>query len=192
MDLAHENEQITGLLVRWQEGDSEALDHVMEAAFDELFKIAQGKMKQERPAHTLGAGGLINEAWMKLRTISNMQFNDRQHFFCAVARIMTRILCNYGRDKGRQKRGGNNMDESLDLYMDLLTAPTDEAYFELVMSLKQLSDDPQIAQILILKVVLNGTQQEVAAQLRLSVSTVKRKLAIGLTKLGKILGGDPS
>lgn len=96
---------ITTLLRRWQAGDSHAYDQVMSWAYQRMLAIAAGFAAQERMPTEPAA--LVNEAYIRLRKIQNMQWNDRHHFFSVVAVELRRILVDQARIRVAQKREGS-------------------------------------------------------------------------------------
>ena len=63
-------------------------------------------MRHEREGHTLQASALVNEAYLRLIEITQVQWQNRVHFFAMASRIMRRILVDAARAKAYQKRGG--------------------------------------------------------------------------------------
>lgn len=57
---------ISTLLCGARDGDVEARDQVARLVYDELRRIADPTMQRERPGHTLGATGLVHEAFIRL------------------------------------------------------------------------------------------------------------------------------
>ena len=58
--------EITQLLKAWSAGDKSALDKLMSLVYDDLHRIAQGRMAGEREGHTLQATALVHEAYLRL------------------------------------------------------------------------------------------------------------------------------
>ena len=96
---------ITTLLRQWQAGDSHAYDLVMSWAYQRMLAIAAGFAAQERMATEPAA--LVNEAYIRLRKIRDMHWNDRNHFFSVVAVELRRILVDQARNRVAQKREGS-------------------------------------------------------------------------------------
>jgi RNA polymerase sigma-70 factor (ECF subfamily) len=97
---------VTRLLVEWTGGDQAALEQLTPLVYGELHRIARRQMGQERPGHTLQATALVNEAYLRLVDIPQVKWQDRVHFFALAARLMRRILVDFARSRGYQKRGG--------------------------------------------------------------------------------------
>ena len=68
--------------------------------------MARRYMAAERPDHTLQASALVNEAYLKLVDVRQMQWQNRAHFFGVSAQLMRRILVDFGRRRHYLKRGG--------------------------------------------------------------------------------------
>ena len=63
-------------------------------------------MRGERADHSLQATALVNEAYVRLVDARKVRWQDRTHFLAMSARLMRRVLVDYVRARGYQKRGG--------------------------------------------------------------------------------------
>jgi RNA polymerase sigma-70 factor (ECF subfamily) len=108
---------VTGILLKWREGDEAALERLVPIVHNELRRIARRCMAGERAGHSLQATALVNEAYLRLIDVQHVNWQNRAHFLAMSARLMRRILVDYARSKGYQKRGGGavkvTFDESL-------------------------------------------------------------------------------
>ena len=104
---------LTTLLFRWRSGDQQARDQIIKATYEELGRIAAHYMRQERRDHTLEAGALVNELYLRLCSSEPVDWQSRAHFFAVAAQQLRRILVNHARDRRAQKRGGNPIRLSL-------------------------------------------------------------------------------
>src|SRR5690242_17921645 len=98
--------EVTKLLLAWSAGDELALEELLPVVYRELHGMARRYMRPERPDHTLQASALVNEAYLKLVDVRQMQWQNRAHFFGVSAQLMRRILVDFGRRRHYQKRGG--------------------------------------------------------------------------------------
>ena len=109
--------ELTRLLLAWSAGDEQALDDLLPVVYRELYNIARRYMAGERPDHTLQASALVNEAYLRLVDVRQMQWQNRAHFFGVCAQLMRRILVDFGRRRHYLKRGGGvrpvNLSEDL-------------------------------------------------------------------------------
>jgi len=88
--------------------------------FDELRRLAETFLREERPNHTLQATALVHEAYLRLVDTDQAQdWNSRGHFFAAAAEAMRRILVENARRKKAAKAGGGwQRQELLDDHVD--------------------------------------------------------------------------
>ena len=73
--------EVTRLLVEWSEGNQASLDKLTPLVYDELRRLARSYMRRENPSHTLQATALVNEAYLRLIEQSEVQWQNRAHFF---------------------------------------------------------------------------------------------------------------
>jgi hypothetical protein len=78
--------EITRLLLRWSRGDKSALDQLMPVVYDELYKLAHGYLRRERPDDTLQPTALINEAYLRLIKQDFPEWLSRRHFYGVAAK----------------------------------------------------------------------------------------------------------
>src|ERR1041384_849542 len=108
-----QDDEITGLLINWSNGDPAALEKLLPLVERELHRLAHTYMRREDPDHTLQTTALINETYLKLVDQKRVKWQNRAHFFGVAAQIMRRFLTNYARDQNRAKRGGGAIHRSL-------------------------------------------------------------------------------
>lgn len=111
--------QITERLIAWGSGDVAALDDVIHAVYQELRRMADRYLRQERPGHTLQPTALVHEAYLRLVDQTHVSWKNRAHFFGVAAQTMRRILVDHARAKHRDKRGGTQTKLSLDEALNL-------------------------------------------------------------------------
>src|ERR1700687_1687116 len=109
--------EVTVLLKAWSGGDQAALDRLMPVVYGELRRIAHRYMRNERARNTLQTTALVNEAFLRLVDVKNVDWQQRAQFFAIAAQMMRRILVDAARARGSHKRGGGavrvNVDEAL-------------------------------------------------------------------------------
>ena len=84
--------EVTGLLKAWSSGDQAALDRLTAVVHGELHRIARRYMRNERPGNTLQATALVNEVYLRLVGVKNVDWQHRAQFFAISAQIMCHIL----------------------------------------------------------------------------------------------------
>ncbi|MBV8808456.1 MAG: sigma-70 family RNA polymerase sigma factor [Acidobacteriaceae bacterium] len=101
-----ETAEITIWLKAWAAGDRAALDRLMPVLYAEMHRLARRHMKHEQAGNSLQATVLINEAYLKLVNVGEVDWKDRAHFFAVSAQVMRRILVDAARTRSAAKRGG--------------------------------------------------------------------------------------
>lgn len=169
------SQHITALLVRWREGDREALDEMMPLVYKELRRMAHYHMRRQRQDHTLQTSALINEAYLRLVEHKNMRWQNRAHFFAVAAQAMRRILVDHARARGYDKRGGG----ALKVSFDEAVIGAQERGAELIAlddALKDLAAiDPRKCQVVELRYFGGLSVDETAEVLGVSSVTVMRE-----------------
>src|SRR5262245_4774875 len=105
---------VTDLLLEWHQGDDGALRRLTPLVYDHLHRLAHHYIAGERPGHTLQATALVNEAYLRLVDCNRIDWHNRAQFFAVAAQLMRRILVDFARARGNQKRGGERHRTSLD------------------------------------------------------------------------------
>ena len=168
------SQNITKLLVDWRNGDQEALDQLMPLVYDELRRMANHYMRNERKGHTLQTSALVNEAYLRLVDHENIDWQNRSHFFGLAAQAMRRILVDHARSRNYQKRGGNAERVSLDEAANFAEERATEliALDEALQELAKL--DPRKSRIVEMRYFGGLTGEETAEVLGISTATVAR------------------
>src|SRR2546425_322834 len=117
---------------------------------------------------------LIHEAYLKFVDQSQVEVQDRHHFFAMAAKAMRHILVDEARRRGAQKRGGRVDAVPLE---DGATAAVDRSpdLVAVDRALERLeAADPRLGRIVELRFFGGLSVEETAGALDLSPRTVKR------------------
>jgi len=106
--------EITALLRAHAAGDTDALDQLLPRVYDELRSIARGRLRRERPDHTLAPTEVVHEAFLKLLPVDHVDWQNRAHFFAIASRAMRNVLVDHAARRGAAKRGGKWRSVPLD------------------------------------------------------------------------------
>jgi RNA polymerase sigma factor (TIGR02999 family) len=167
---------ITLLLRAWGAGESAALEQLLPIAYPDLRRLAGAFVRRESSARTLQATGLVNELYVSLIRQRKADFNDRQHFFAVAATLMRRILREYARHRGAQRRGADGVRIPLSDDLSSIDAANDDMIDldRALDALEQLHD--RKARLIELTVFLGCSTQEAATLLGISKATADRDL----------------
>ena len=166
--------EITELLRAWRLGDEKALEKLTPQVYRELHRAAKRCIKGERAGHTLQTTGLINELYLKLAALQQIDWQSRAHFFALCARQMRRILTDQARSRQSHKRGGGAQGISLDAVpmVSWQSQPDVLAVDGALNALAKL--DPRKSQVVELRFFGGLSVEETAEVLKVSPNTVVR------------------
>ena len=166
--------EVTGLLRAWGSGDPAALDRLTSLVHAELHRMARRYMRNERLGHTLQATALVNEVYLRLVDVKDVDWQHRAQFFAISAQIMRNILVDAARARGSHKRGGDMVKVNVDELPVL--SPEPETF---ILALDEALDAfaaiaPRQARVVELRYFGGLSEEEVAAVLNASPRTVRR------------------
>ncbi len=164
------SEVVTELLQEFGEGDEAALGELIELVHDELHRLAQNRMRSERPGHTLQPTALVNEVYLRLAEQRRAKWRNRGQFFAIAARLMRCILVDHARGRQSKKRKFSKIT----FEEGAVRAPeSPEEVIALDEALKRLSKmDPRKGKIVELRVFGGLTIEETAEFVGVSIGTV--------------------
>ncbi|HWQ32389.1 MAG TPA: sigma-70 family RNA polymerase sigma factor [Blastocatellia bacterium] len=170
---------VTRMLVSWSNGDKSALDELLPLVYDELRRQAAAYLRREAPGHTLQATALVNEAFLRMIDQTQVNWQNRAHFFGAAANLMRQILIQHARAKHADKRGGEAQKLYLDEVSGLADSLTKEQNLDLIALDDALNDLAQVApqqgRVVELRYFGGLSIEETAEVLGISPATVKRE-----------------
>ena len=167
-------QEVTGLLTRWSQGDGAALAELTPLVYEELRRLAHHFMEGQRTDHTLQTTALVNEAYLRLADQTNPNWQSRAHFFAVAARAMHQILVSYARRDRAQKRGGGALKVELD-EAAIVSPEQSKEIVDLHEALERLAAlDSRKAQVVELKYFGGLNYYEMAEVLKISRVTVRR------------------
>ncbi len=165
---------VTSLLAELRGGNQTARDELVTLVYPELRRIAARYMRQERPGHTLRTTGLVNELYVRLFAARDDDWQNRAHFFAAVAREMRHILVDYARARNAVKRPAGRVQVSLS-DVDIPGRERGEDLVALDEALARLEVlNPRAGRVVELRYFAGLGERESAEALAISLSTLKR------------------
>jgi len=169
---------VTSLLDRFQAGDRGATEALLPIVYDELRRLAAGRLARERFAHTLQPTALVHEVYLRLvgGTHPERQWDHRGHFFAAAAEAMRRILVEEARRKKRLKHANGSSREPLSVScLPSRRALDVDQLLSLDEALTAFShDSPEKAELVKLRYFAGFSEQEAAQILGISRPTAAR------------------
>ena len=167
-----ETEPITSILVAFRHGQADAFDKLVSLVYPELRRIARRQLRPWRPGLSLDTSAVVHEAYLKLVDQTQVEWQDRSHFFAIAARAMRQVIIDYARKRTAQKRGGGSV--SLGDREVAIQAQAAEL-LELNELLGRLeAEEPRLLQVVECRFFAGYSETETAKALGVSTRTVER------------------
>lgn len=167
-------EDVTRILEKIHEGDSDARHRLVERVYREFREIADQLMRGERAGHTLQPTALVNEAMVRMLGDAGIdRAADRRLLFANVANVMRQVLVDHARKRDARKRGGGRHRLALDAVLESFEERNIDvpALHEALQNLAEFS--PRPSEVVSLRYFGGLTMPEIARQLGCSLSTVE-------------------
>jgi RNA polymerase sigma factor (TIGR02999 family) len=167
---------VSALLIKWRGGDQEALQALIPLVYQELRRIAQYHLRQERPDHTLQSTALVHEAYLRLMKQGPAEVANRAHFLAVASQLMRQTLVDHARGHRAAKRGSG-----FKLELNDEISPQKPQTMDLIALDDALNDlatlDPQQSRIVELRFFGGLSIEDTAEIVGVSPTTVKREWA---------------
>ncbi len=168
--------EITRLLHAWRGGNSEAEAELWPILYDEIKNLARGVLRRQGRGARDQATSLVHKAYLRLLD-TDVEWNDRRHFFAIAARAMRFVLVDEARRQLSKKRGEGEtlaLDESLPEATDPLARRPEEvlAVHQALAKLAELQ--PRHEKLVELRYFAGLSVEETAKILEVTTRTVVR------------------
>ena len=164
--------EVTRLLREARGGDRAAVDELFGVVYEELRRLSQRQMRQQKTNHTLQPTALVNEAYLRLVDEKQITWQNRSHFLALCAQTMRRILAKHARARHAEKRGGERARVPLEEGLLAGTTPLD--FGELDVALEKLASyNSRMARIIEMRFFGGLSNRQVAQALGVSPETTK-------------------
>src|ERR1700748_2329214 len=175
---AENSGDVTGLLVRWGQGEHSVLQQLTPLIYRDLLRVARARLSREYGECTLEPAALVHEAYLRLADQKHLRAENRVHFYAIAANTMRRVLIEHARKRAAQKRGGG-IRITLQTGMGAVGEGT-PALVLLDEALSKLSViDARKSQAIEYKFFGGLSTEEIGQVLGISVATVGRELRLG-------------
>jgi RNA polymerase sigma factor (TIGR02999 family) len=166
--------QITGLLLRWSQGDTDALNTLMPFVYEDLRRLAHHYLQQEAHAQTLQSTALVHEVYLRLCHQQDPKWGGRAHFFAVAAKMIRHILVDHARRRSAGKRGGGIQPDQLDEAL-MLPVPPNLDVVALDESLDELAEfDERKSKVVEMRFFAGLSAKDIALVLHTTEATVRR------------------
>jgi RNA polymerase sigma factor (TIGR02999 family) len=182
---------ITRLLLDWKKGDRDAGDELFRMVYQELHRVAEGRMRQERSDHTLQPAALVHEAWLRLAGSEGQDWQSRSHFYGVAARLMRQVLIDHARARSALRRQAGLRVDLTGSFEPVSGGDSPDAVqqlLELHEALEKLAAlDERRARVVELRYFGGLERAEIAEILGMTERMVKRDLMLAQAWLKRVL-----
>jgi RNA polymerase sigma factor (TIGR02999 family) len=190
---------VTILLNAMHDGDREAESEFFDRVHGELRRLARQHLRRERRNHSLQPSALVNEAYLRLVDGRERSWNNRLHFMASAAQAMRRILVDYARARGADKRGGAFLTVPLDDILGGTAEPCDDVQTRLAGTRAEIlavdaalttimAHDSEQAEMLECRYFSEMSVEDIASYKGVSERTVWRQLDSGKARMLQLIG----
>jgi RNA polymerase sigma factor (TIGR02999 family) len=166
---------VTQILAAIEHGQTQAAEQLLPLVYDELRRLAAGRLAREAPGQTLEPTALVHEAWLRLvgnapRSATadggsgGQRWDSRAHFFAAAAEAMRRILVENARRKKAARHGGELRRVAL-ADLDIAVSSQPDEMLLLDEALTRLAHEDAAAALLVKLRYFSGLSVEEAAEM---------------------------
>lgn len=150
------------------------IDSLLPTIYNDLKRLARIQRSRVYSKKNLGTRSIVHEAYLNI--IKNQpEIENSQQLLYYTSISMRNIIIDNARSWQAKKRGGNNIDLSLE-QVELISAKRSDELINLDEALKQLKkDNKRMVDIVTCRFFGGLTQEETSKALNISVATIKRE-----------------
>jgi RNA polymerase sigma factor (TIGR02999 family) len=167
--------QLTVLLQRMKAGDHDAREALFEAAYSELHRLAQSRLRTGGRNTVLDTTSLVHESFLRYVNVGELRAEDRRAFFSYASRVMRSVIVNAARDRVAEKRGGDRKPLTLSTGLAADIPEGEEIILQVHEALETLEQaDERLAQVVQMRYFGGYSKREIADALDITERTVQR------------------
>lgn len=166
---------LTDLIRRAQQGDSQAADALFTATYQELRKLARVRLRSGGRDAVLDTTALVHESYLKLAEGRQVQLEDRLHFLRYAGRAMRSVIVDFARGRQADRRGGGAVHVPVTAETPDIASAGEEQIVRVDEALEELAKlDQRLAQVVEMRYFAGMTEAEIAQSLGVAERTVRR------------------
>ncbi|MBK7660297.1 MAG: sigma-70 family RNA polymerase sigma factor [Betaproteobacteria bacterium] len=165
------------------------VEELFPALYDELRRLARGRLAGGGRPTLLDTRSLVHEAYMRMQKGGGVAVNDREHFLAYAASTMRSVVIDFVRRRDADRRGGDAEHVTLqtDAAADLGAA--DEEILAVHQALEKLADvDARLVRVVEMRYFAGLSDIEIAQALQVTDRTVRRDWERARLLLAQMLG----
>jgi len=167
--------QLTVLLERMKGGDDNARDALFSAAYSELHRLAQARLRISGPRRVIDTTSLVHESYLRFVDAKELKSDDRRAFFDYASRVMRSVIVDTVREHMAKKRGGDWVAMTLSTELAGNIDNDEETVIKVHEALDVLEQaDQRLAKVAQMRYFGGYSDVEIAETLQVNERTVRR------------------
>ncbi len=167
--------ELTRLLEAARNGQSGAVNQIVALTYQELRELAHQRLRRAPQITLLETGALVNECYLRLLKVGELNASDRAHFLGYAARVMRSIVVDFARARLAERRGGKAMHITAGTDIPNPATGAEEEVVRIDEALQELARlDARLVQVVELKYFGGLTSEEIAEALGIAERSVRR------------------
>jgi RNA polymerase sigma factor (TIGR02999 family) len=183
---------VAQLMASFRNGNHEAAARLVELFYPELRRIAAGRMRAERPDHTLQPTAVVHQLYLELikikalRPASSGGADEKAAFLGLAAYLMKQLLIHHARPLSRRAEKTELPD------LPVPDPLAEHSLVEIDDILKRLAAiNPALRRVVELRVFEGLTREEIAREMGCGTATVSRHWSFARNWLEEAFAGTP-
>ena len=171
----HAPGELTDLLRRAQQGDSEAANAVFAATYPELRRLARARLRGGGRHTLLDTTSLVHESYLRFVANKSLRLEDRVHFMRYAGRVMRSVIVDFVREALADRRGGGAEHVTLNSEIHDGALSNEAEILAVHEALQELAKvDARLVQVVEMRYFAGMTEAEIAVALAVNERTVRR------------------
>jgi len=166
---------LTDLIRRAKDGDDSALRQVFDITYEDLRRMARGRLTPGGRGTLLDTTSLVHESYLRFANAGELQIGDRAHFFRYAGHVMRSVIVDMARARLAERRGGDAQHIALDTDVANRVSDGEEEVVLVHEALEELGEiDPRMVQVVEMRYFAGMTEMEITGALGVTDRTVRR------------------
>jgi len=166
---------LTDLIRRAQDGDEAALRQVFDTTYEDLRRMARGRLRQGVRGTLLDTTSLVHESYLRFANAGELHIGDRAHFFRYAGHVMRSVIVDMARARLAERRGGEAQQVTLNTGVGGAAHGGEEEIVQVHEALDELAQhDQRMVRVVELRYFAGMTEPEIAEVLGVNERTVRR------------------
>jgi len=166
---------LTDLLRRAQDGDEAALRQVFDTTYEDLRRMARGRLRRAVRGTLLDTTSLVHESYLRFANAGELSIADRAHFFRYAGHVMRSVIVDMARARLAERRGGDVRQVTLNTSAGNQERDGEAEVVRVHEALEELTQhDQRMVQVVEMRYFAGMTEPEIAEVLGVTDRTVRR------------------